>query len=134
MPGKTPQEADEAFLAPLRRAISCLTTAQLYVSKPGDPRVLALSEDPLRLRSSIVSGDLMLSLRQQFRSVKDPKAPAAQRWHVSTVRYDYRLSRADDGSELVPGTGTPELASSSRTCTPPCRLTSADVSTRPAAG
>jgi hypothetical protein len=112
LPGRTPAAADEAFLAPLRRALNCLTDVQLYASrpaKPGDVRVLALSENPLRLRSSIVAGGLLLRLLQQFRSVEEPKAPRSQRWHVSTVQYDYRLSRVEDGKELLAWHWHPDL-------------------------
>jgi hypothetical protein len=66
----------------------------------------------LRLRSSVIPGGLMLRLRQQFRSVEQPAAPPADRWHISTLAYDYRLSQAADESELLswhwhPQTGVP---------------------------
>ena len=44
---------------------------------------------------------MLLRLRHQFRSVKDPEARPGERWHVSTVAYDYRISRAEDSSELM---------------------------------
>jgi hypothetical protein len=82
------------------------------VSPPAELRVLALREDPLSLRSSSVSGGLLLRLRQQFRSVEDVEAAAGDRWHVSTVAYEYKLSRAEEGREMLswhwhPSTGTP---------------------------
>jgi hypothetical protein len=117
LPGRTQREADEAFLAPLRRALSCLTPAQLFVSPPAAVRALLLSGGDLsgtdlRLRSSVIDGGLLLRLRQQFHSVEDPDAAAAQRWHISTLAYDYRLSRATDSAELLswhwhPRTGVP---------------------------
>jgi hypothetical protein len=106
LPGRTARAADVAFLAPLRRALSCLTDAQLFVSPPAEVRVLLLSGGDLsggdlRLRSGAIPGGILLRLRQQFRSVEEPDADAAERWHVSTVAYDYRLSRAEDCSELL---------------------------------
>ncbi len=99
MPGRTPAEAREAFLAPLRCVLSCLTLAQLFVSAPAEVEALRLSEDRLRVTSAALSGDLHFRLRHQYRTVEDRDQPAAS-WHVSTVAYDYRLGRGD-GSELV---------------------------------
>lgn len=106
MPGRTAKQADAAFLAPLRRALSCLTDAQLFVSPPAPVRALVLSGGSLaggdlRLRSPAVESGVLLRVRQQFRSVEEPDAPAADRWHVSTIAYDYRLSRGSDRSELL---------------------------------
>jgi hypothetical protein len=114
LPGRTAENADNALLEPLRRALSCVTNAELYVSPASseDARALKMRVDPLRLQSSEVPGGLLLRLRQQFRSVRDPGAPRGERWHVSTVAYDYRINRADSGSELLswhwhPTTGVP---------------------------
>jgi len=102
LPGRTAAEAREAFLAPLRRSLSCLTDAQLFVSHPtvGGVEALLLSEDPLRLRSASISDGLQIRLRQQYGLVEDRAAPTDSRWHVSTVAYDYRLNRGD-GAELL---------------------------------
>jgi hypothetical protein len=103
-------------LAPLRRSLSCVTDAQLLVSHSGGEVVaLRLSRDPLPLRSTHVAGGLQLRLRHQYRFVEDPEAPVRSRWHVSTVAYDYRLSRHDSAELLSwhwhPQTGlsTPHL-------------------------
>jgi hypothetical protein len=68
--------------------------------------------EELYLRSTVVDGGLLLRLRQYFHSVHEPEAPSDLRWHVSTLAYDYRLSRAADDVELVswhwhPRSGTP---------------------------
>ena len=44
--------------------------------------------------------------------MEDAGAPPAERWHVSTVAYEYKLSRAEGDNELLswhwhPSTGTP---------------------------
>jgi hypothetical protein len=102
LPGRTARAADDGFLAPLCRALSCLTNAQLLVSPPAEVRALLLSKgSDLRLRSPDVPGGILLRLRQQFRSVEETDFPRDQRWHVSTIAYDYRLARGSDGSELL---------------------------------
>ncbi len=59
-----------------------------------------LSEDPVELSSTVVPAGLRLRLRQQYRFVEDDDVPTAERWHVSTVAYQYRLDHAD-GTELL---------------------------------
>jgi hypothetical protein len=92
MPGRTPAEARERFAAPLRRALACITNAQIIVSargEPGEPEALTMSQDPLRLRSTSGAG-YHLRLRQQFHLVRD-----GREWRVTTDAYQYRL---DDGA------------------------------------
>lgn len=90
--------------------MSCVTTAQLYVpgsKSPGDVEALALSKDPLRLRSALIDGGVQLRIGQQFRLVSETPTT----WHVSTNAYFYRLNDGA-GSELIswhwhPQTGMP---------------------------
>jgi hypothetical protein len=108
MSGRTPAQARERFLAPLRRCLSCITNAQIIVSaigKPGEPEALTLSQDPVRVRTrhNIV---YQLRLRQQFHLVLEGRD-----WRVTTDAYQYRL---DDGTGLElaswhwhPSTGNP---------------------------
>ena len=113
MPGRTRDQAREAFLTPLRRCLSCVTTAQLLVSRSkraGDElEALTLSQDPLTLRSAHLGDSVQLQLRQQFRVVRDDEAPRSSRWRVRTAAYFYRLDDSS-GHELAswhwhPGTG-----------------------------
>jgi hypothetical protein len=87
-------------LAPLKRSLSCVTAAQLFVSsisRPGDDtEALVLSQDPLSLVSGRLGSAVSLQLRHQFRYVKEQE----HRWHVSTVAYLYRLDNST-GHELV---------------------------------
>ena len=106
MPGRTPGEAREAFLAPLRRALSCITADQLYVAgkSPGEVEALTLSRDPLPLHSPRI-GAVQLELGHQFRLVPDEAG-----WHVSTTAYRYHLLD-EAGGELIgwhwhPGSGS----------------------------
>jgi hypothetical protein len=108
LPGRPAAQARAAFLAPLRRSLSCVTNAQLYVparKRPGEDEAILLSQDPLLLRSARV-GDLQFVLGHQFQVIKD----ASKQWHVSTASYRYHL-RDGDGRELLawhwhPGIGT----------------------------
>lgn len=96
MPGRNPSQAREAFLAPLRRCLSCVTDAQFYVRTDGIGRTaLTLSEFPLKLRSASLGG-VELMLTHSFRTV----AGESGDWHVSTTGYEYRLND-HAGQELV---------------------------------
>lgn len=106
MPGRNPRDAREAFLAPLRRSLSCITAAQLFVAgkQAGETEALTLSDDPLPLNSGRI-GTVKLVLGHQFRVVKDGEG-----WHVSTTAYRYHLLDGSD-RELIgwhwhPGTVT----------------------------
>jgi hypothetical protein len=97
LPGRTPTQAREAFLAPLRRSISCITVAQLYVSakQAGEKEALTLSEDPLQLQSASL-GKIQLTLAHQYRVIEDDISG----YRVSTAAYNYGLSD-DSGRELI---------------------------------
>jgi hypothetical protein len=72
LPGRSAAQARDEFLVPLRRALSCITTAQLYVAsraRPGAPEVLALSQDPLQLRSAKL-GTVQLLLGHQYGTLR----------------------------------------------------------------
>jgi hypothetical protein len=106
LPGRTPTEAREAFLDPLRRALSCVTADQLYIAgkNAGEVEALTLSRDPLPLRSPRI-GTVQLVLGQQFRLAQGDDS-----WHVSTVAYRYHLLD-ESGCELIgwhwhPGVGS----------------------------
>jgi hypothetical protein len=115
LPGRTQREARDAFLTPLRKALSCLTTAQLLASPAGRAgdglEAITLSQEPLKLRSGVLDDVIYLKLRQQFRVVKDDDAPSGRRWKVSTAAYLYQLDDST-GAELAswhwhPQTGLP---------------------------
>jgi hypothetical protein len=96
LPGKNPRDTREAFLAPLRRSLSCITTAQIFVAgkNVGEVEALTLSEDPLRLNSARI-GPVQFVLGHQFRVVQDTEG-----WHVSTSAYQYYLLDNND-RELI---------------------------------
>jgi hypothetical protein len=109
LPGRNPTEAREAFLVPLRKGLSCITNAQLYVTgkRTGELEAVALSEDPLKLRRGAPPSDVFVQLviGHQFQVVHD-----TDDWHVSTAQYAYDVLDGD-GNELLswhwhPATGT----------------------------
>jgi hypothetical protein len=108
LPGRTAAQAREAFLAPLQRSLSCISSAQLWVpasKRPGENEAILLSKDPLPLHSDRI-GDVQLVLGHQFKVVKD----GPNKWHISTVAYRYHLLDPN-GREMLawhwhPGTGT----------------------------
>ena len=96
MLARTPQEAVGAFLTPLRRAIACITTAQLaggfqpgklhgLIFRPAEGGYIRLpGERPLRFR--------LIHLYRLNAS--------GSGWAVSTVGYTYQLELTD-GREIV---------------------------------
>lgn len=97
MPGRSAAQARNHFLAPLKRALSCVTDAQLATTSglsPDEIQALTLPQGPVRLKSKQY-GHLWLQIAQQFRLVQD----GPRSWHTSTVAYDYRLDDSD--GELI---------------------------------
>src|SRR6266852_148004 len=91
MAGKTPAEAVNNFLTPLRRALSCVTREVLSVR--GGYHVAALPRALLFQNNQVVLGhDRRFALRliQQYRIVED-EVPQRGPWKVSTVAYYYTL-------------------------------------------
>jgi hypothetical protein len=94
--------------------LSCATDAQLFVSparKPGEREAWTLSEDPLLLPSTVVTDGLRVELGHQFKVVEDTAAASSNRWHCSTLAYQYRVDRGVGGELLSwhwhPHTGVP---------------------------
>lgn len=86
---------------PLRKALSCITVAQLYVPSkgPGQLEALTLSQDPLRLAcpGHGAISHVSFVMGHQFSVVSDDGGGG---WHVSTAQYEYYL-QDDDGNELI---------------------------------
>lgn len=92
MAGKTPASAVDAYLRPLRRAISCVTNRVLLAEKP---RLDTLQATTLAGQVARLKGAERLSLevQQNFAVVAaaDPLGP----YKVTTKRYSYTLSKDD---------------------------------------
>jgi hypothetical protein len=98
--GRTRAAAVEAFLAPLRQVLTCVTRVQLYVSGSADGlQSLTTPQDPVRLGTTGATADrLSLSIQHQFEIVAD-KTPGRGPWKVSTRGYRYQLT--DDAEREI---------------------------------
>jgi hypothetical protein len=96
LPGRNPTAAREAFIAPLRRSLSCFTDVQMFVTgaRTGEIEALTLSEDTVKLSSGL--GRIQLSIGHNFRVIEDSEAG----YRVTTAGYIYSLL-GDDDRELL---------------------------------
>lgn len=99
MAGRTPDGARDSFLAPLRRALDCVTNAQFHFSRqaPGSPEALTTSEFPLRLRRDDRS-EVLLGLAKEYRVIEaeGDRGP----YKIESLAYEYRVADAED-TEVV---------------------------------
>jgi hypothetical protein len=110
LPGRNRRDARKAFLVPIGQSLSCITRATLlvseFVNRGEQLEALALSEDPLKLKSAVLGSTVQLQLRHQYRIVKEKDR---RQFHVSTAAYFYRLDD-EPGNEIMswhwhPGVG-----------------------------
>ena len=99
MAGKTPREAVQNFLQPLRLALSCVTNEILLVGgryhPSPTPHVLTISNSPAPLGRD---KRFALKLIHHYRVIEDvePRGP----WKARTVAYYYTLEEAgEQGAE-----------------------------------
>lgn len=104
MAGKTPYEAVENFLAPLRRAVARVTRDQLTLSPGGhvpraEPHVVSLS----RGGTTVLRGDLPLefALSMQYRIVEAEDERGPWKTKIEQYAYSLRLSGGGNGPELL---------------------------------
>lgn len=96
MPVRTPREAVDAFLTPLRQAISCVTNAQLAGGfEPGEIHGLIFRPTESGYIRLSGSPSLRFRLLHQY-EVTEGKTG----WEVHTRAYTYQLQVAD-GQEIV---------------------------------
>lgn len=98
MAGRTPFEAVRNYLAPLQRALSCITNAVLNVAGGytlGPVHAAQLAGSPVKLQGIT---PLALSVIQHYRIVEDesPRGP----WKVSIAGYLYTLEEPG-GHEII---------------------------------
>lgn len=91
MPGRTPHEAVQNFLAPLQRALSRFTRSVLTVGggyHPGADHTALLNDGlPVRLAGEFGLG-LIVSMR--YRIIEEPQ-PGVGPWRVETTGYVYSV-------------------------------------------
>jgi len=88
--GKTPKQAVENFLAPIRRALSCITRSFVisgFDPNSSKPHVLTINNgDAVKLNSTPI---LYVTVQMQYRVVeaKGDRGP----WKVTTAAYNYSI-------------------------------------------
>jgi hypothetical protein len=93
LPGRTQQEAFDAFIDPIKRAISCVATAKLLRSKnDGATQGITLSPTPIRLTGS----DYQLHIAHTFCFIE-----ANREWRVTSLNYTYAIELARDNQKVV---------------------------------
>ena len=93
MPGRTPSEAFEAFVDPLRAALSCLAAAKITTGpkarEPHGVRVWSVN-----LANGVVLRDgWHFEAEMHYEIIHSD--PPAEPWRVTTRAYRYRISRCD---------------------------------------
>lgn len=98
MPGRTPQEAVQAFLEPLQDIISCVAHAKITLSPDGRHKIgrvhgMTLNNGtPVALKGS---PRLLLRIQMQYEIVPLPADDERGKWKVSTRAYNYELQTDD---------------------------------------
>ncbi|WP_141979690.1 hypothetical protein [Saccharothrix saharensis] len=95
MPGRTPSEAFDAFVDPLKEALSCLAHAKINVTHGG--RTVVDEEHSLYLnRATAVElkgpARLELGIRMRYKIIRDESLEKGP-FRVTTLAYDYLLAR-----------------------------------------
>jgi hypothetical protein len=103
LPGRTPREAVDAFLEPLRDILSCVAQAKICLSHDGYGRMgrthaLTVNNDtPVPLKCS--QPRLSLKIAMHYEIVHTEDRPERGRYRVSTRGYMYEMQT--DSGELV---------------------------------
>lgn len=99
MSARSPQEAVDAFLGPLRRALSCVTRSVLFAGlHPGRPtqtRSLFFADSPRGTVPLLGTYGITFRLLHSYRLAEE-----AGRWVAHTASYSYELMLRD-GQEIL---------------------------------
>ena len=95
MPGRTQQEAFDAFTEPLRQAISCVAHAKLTRSKLSSDLEQEVVLQPLPLQ--IPNSAYQLFMSHSFRYLKT----GIGEWRVTSLRYEYAVEVVKTRQEVV---------------------------------
>ena len=96
MPGRTPREAVQNYMAPLQQAVSCVCTAVLRPTSyepGGGPHLLCSEQMPCVL----VNTNLRFDVAQWFDIIEDPQNGP---WRVTTAGYKYTIE-TEDAEEIL---------------------------------
>lgn len=101
MPGRSPHEAVEAFLEPLREAVACVGTAHITLSPGARGAVGETHAWTLNGGDSVViGGGYALSAQMHFETLDRGQSLGSERFRVSTRAYRYAI-RLRAGDELI---------------------------------
>jgi hypothetical protein len=101
MPGRSPKEAVDAFLEPLKVALSCVTRGQLVLTRGAYGDVGETHQWQLNGDDGATLGDVRLRAGMHFEVLDRGASQRDQRFKVSTRGYVYGIELADDGDELI---------------------------------
>ena len=96
MPGETPREAVQNYMAPLQQAVSCVCKAVLRPTsyEPSDTPHLLYSE---QMPCLLARTKLCFDVSQKFRIIEDLQYGP---WRITTAGYKYTIETAD-GEEIL---------------------------------
>src|SRR5689334_1127717 len=94
MPGRTPTEAFEAFIGPIRGAVSCLARAKLTFSEGARSKVETAHAWNINDGAGVTTGPWEFEASMNYKII-----PAEAGYRVTTLAYHYRL--AYDAQDLV---------------------------------
>jgi hypothetical protein len=93
MPGNSPREAFDNFVAPLKRAVSCLGAAKIVASPGGRDQPGIVHSWSLNGQTGLAcKGGFHLEAQMHYKIVRD-EAPGRGPWRISTRAYRYRVAR-----------------------------------------
>jgi hypothetical protein len=96
MPGRTEREAEQAFLDPLIKALSCIARAKFRTFQKNGSKLLFLEGVELK-----GAWNLTLEVTHYYRLLSNASAPAAERYRVSTLSYYYTFFEELEAPELI---------------------------------
>jgi hypothetical protein len=100
MPGRSPKDALDAFLGPLREALSCVARGNLTQS-PGALDVGETRSWALNRAEGALLGEVRLQAGMHYEIQDRGASRGHERFKVSTRGYMYAIELASDGSEVM---------------------------------
>lgn len=96
MPGRTEREAEQAFLAPLAKALSCIARAKFQTIQKNGSKFLLLEGVELK-----GAWNLTLEVTHFYRLLSNADASTSERYRVSTLSYFYTFLEEPGAPEVV---------------------------------
>jgi hypothetical protein len=100
MPGRTPYAAREAFLEPIRKALSCVATLSITTGQPELDKANKLSVNdgcPVHLKRTPQGGPIELNIEMWHKIIYDPENGP---YRVTTLSYNHSIKLPEDGEVI----------------------------------